>query len=247
MKFHLLRNVQQRGMPADTASFLKVHMLISMVSAKGGVGKSTITVHLAGYLARLGRKVALIDADPQMHSSAWLRQACPSVNVFTLQTADEVLEEIPRLRAQYDDILIDCPGGLSDLPRTVLFISDLMVLPCGPTFLDLSGAQGSIRVARQVQAMRSEGLEIVLIPNKIQKNKRLSQEFLETAKSLELRMTSGLRLLQAYADAPGQGQLVWNLGRQARDAALEMQNLFKEIFAHELNTQKIHDRSVANG
>ncbi len=222
-------------------------MLISMVSAKGGVGKSTITVHLAGYLAQLSRKVVLIDADPQMHSSAWLRQACPSATVLTLLTADEILEEIPRLRAQFDDVLIDCPGGLSDLPRTVLFISDLMILPCGPTFLDLSGAQGSIRVARQVQAMRPDGLEIILLPNKIQKNKRLSQEFLQTAQSLGLRMTGGLRLLQAYADAPGQGQLVWNLGRQAREAGLEIQNLFKEIFAHELNTQKVHDRSIANG
>jgi len=87
----------------------------------------------------------------------------------------------------------------------------------------------------------------VLVPNKLQVKYRLSQELLATAKSLEIRASSGLRLRQAYADAAGQGTVVWRMGQRTEDAENEIRSLFTELFADELAaTKTLNDRSVAN-
>jgi len=70
----------------------------------------------------------------------------------------------------------------------------------------------------------------VLVPNKLQVQYRLSRELLETVKSMEIPATPGLRLRQTYADAAGQGAVVWSLGRRGRAAANEIRGLFDGLF-----------------
>jgi chromosome partitioning protein len=222
-------------------------MIIALTNSKGGVGKSTISVHLAAWLKEQARNVLLVDADVQGSSSVWLKEASPEIKLTRLQTADDILEQIPRLKSEFDDIVVDGPAGLSEVTRAILFVADETLLPCGPSILDLRAANEAIRVLRQAQAIRSGPPGAVLVPNKLQVQYRLSQELLTTASSLEIRASSGLRLRQAYADAAGQGTVVWRLGPRAQDASNEIRSLFTELFGHEICPSKtFDDRSVAN-
>ncbi|MCC7292966.1 MAG: AAA family ATPase [Phycisphaerales bacterium] len=89
-------------------------MLIAFVNQKGGVGKTTLAVHLAAWLHDAGRRTALIDADGQASSSSWLRVAAPEVNIIVEQRADELIESVGRLAETAECIVADGPANLSE-------------------------------------------------------------------------------------------------------------------------------------
>lgn len=219
-------------------------MIIALTNSKGGVGKSTLAVHLAVWWQEQGARVGLVDADAQESSSVWLHEASPDIPIHRLQSPDEILEGVPKLQTQFEHLVIDGPGGLSEVTRAILLATDYALLPCGPSALDLRAVNGAIRVVKQAQKIRQGPPQAALVPNKLQVQYRLSRELLATASSLEIPATAGLRLRQAYADAVGQGTVVWKLGPRGEPAAFEIRELFNGLFG-----QKDADlgRSVANG
>ncbi len=208
-------------------------MIVALSNSKGGVGKSTLAVHLAVAWQEAGRHVALVDADVQGSSSVWLHEAAPELPVFRLQTPDEVLERTPAIAREFERIVMDGPAGLSEVTRAILLVSDIALLPCGPSALDLRAVQEALRVVRQAQQIRQGPPQALLVPNKLQVQYRLSRELLETAQTFDIPSLPGLRLRQAYADAAGQGTVVWKLGPRGEAAALELRNLFEELTRYE--------------
>ena len=219
-------------------------MIIALTNSKGGVGKSTLAVHLAVWCQEQGATVALVDADAQGSSSLWLQEAAPTTPRFRLQTPDDILEQVPDLRADYEHLILDGPAGLSEVTRAILLVADLALLPCGPSVLDLRAAQEAIRVVRQAQKIRQGPPAAWLVPNKLQVQYRLSREFLEATHSLEIPTVPGLRLRQAYADAAGQGTVVWRLGPRGAAAANEIKELCHGVFRQ---VAQNHEPGVANG
>ena len=219
--------------------------VVALTNSKGGVGKSTVSVHLAAWSRERGSRTALVDADVQGASSLWLHEAAPEVEVFRLQTPDEILDQVPRLAVQFDVLVIDGPAGLSEVTRAVLLVAHLALLPCGPSVLDLRAVQDAIRVVGQAQRIRGGPPQAVLVPNKLQIQYRLTHELLATVQSLGVPVMGGLRLRQAFADAAGQGTLVWRLGPRAAAATQEITGLFEELGVHE---SEAHDEpSLARG
>ena len=207
--------------------------IIALTNSKGGVGKSTVAVHLAAWCHEHGQRTALVDADSQGASSIWLHEAAPDIPIARLQTPDEILDQVPRLAVQHDVLVIDGPAGLSEVTRAVLLVSNLALLPCGPSVLDLRAVQEAIRVVGQAQRIRGGPPQAVLVPNKLQVQYRLTQELLTTVQSLGVPVLGGLRLRQAFADAAGQGTVVWRLGPRGEAATLELKTLFEELIGHE--------------
>ena len=73
-------------------------MLICLFNAKGGVSKSTCSVHLTYYLSAILKKtVKLIDADPMRISSFWIKELNIDIPVFQLTDPNDFLEQIPTL------------------------------------------------------------------------------------------------------------------------------------------------------
>lgn len=222
--------------------------VIAFINSKGGVGKSTLSVHLTAKLLETGAEVVLVDADVQASSSMWLKQAAPDAPWYRVQSPDEMLDLVPRLRSEFRYVIVDGPAGLSEITRTALFVSNLAFLPCGPSALDLWAATDVIRVVRQVQGLMSGLPTAVLVPNKLQSRRclsRLSRELLATADTLGLPILRGLRLRDPYADAAGQGTVVWRMGRKADTGAKEMNILLEEILSY--GRTQITGSIAANG
>src|SRR5260370_16958220 len=68
------------------------------------------------------------------------------------------------------------------------------------------------------------------------KNYRLTQDMRDAAAGLRLPVAKiALTLRQVYADAPGQGVVVWHLGARAREASRQLQQLFREFLPQAQN------------
>lgn len=208
-------------------------MIVAFANSKGGVGKSTMAVHLAGWTQERGRRVVLVDADVQCSSSAWLREAVSDIPVVRLATADDVLDRVPALAGDFDLIVLDGPAGLSEVTRSLLLVADLAILPCGPSVLDLRAVREALRVVNQAQHIRQGRPRALIVPNKVQVQYRLSQELLEALPALGVETLPSLRLRQACAEAAGQGTFVWRLGQRGEDAASELTAIFEEVMSYE--------------
>jgi len=205
-------------------------VIIAIVNSKGGVGKSTLAGNLAAWLAEQGRSVILADCDSQQSSSEWIREAMPEVRVVTWANPDEVLEELPPLRNEAEFIIADGPGSQTETSRSLLMWADLAVIPCKASMFEVRALAKNTAFVRQAQAIRQGPPDAVTVLSMVGRDYRLTKDMREAAASLNLPLISTpITLRQAYADAPGQATFVWKMSSRERDAAEEIDTLFREL------------------
>jgi len=205
-------------------------MIIAIANSKGGVGKSTLAVHLAAWLHEQGHRVILADCDSQQSSSEWIREAAPDVKAVRLDNPDVILNDLPTLNQEADYVVADGPGSQTETSRALLLRSDLAIVPCKASMLEIRALAKATEALRQAQDIRAGIPNAVIVLSMVGKNYRLTQEMKNSAKALDLPLAATAMILrQIYADAPGQGAVVWNLGSRATEAAIEVQQLFREL------------------
>lgn len=115
-------------------------MIVALLHQKGGVGKTTLALHLAGEWARQGMRVLLIDADPQGSALDWSQarshEAVPRLFGVVGLARDTLHRETPELVRGVDHIVIDGPPRVAALMRSALLAADLVLIPVQPSPLD---------------------------------------------------------------------------------------------------------------
>src|ERR1700722_7019452 len=198
-------------------------MIIVVANSKGGVGKSTFSVHLAAWLHEQGHRVTLADCDTQQSSSEWIREAVPEVNAVRLDNPDVILNDLPLLNADTDYVIADGPGSQTETSRALLLRADLAIVPCKASMLEVRALAKATEVLRVSQDIRCGPPKAIIVLSMVGKNYRLTQDMKDAAATLKLPLAScSLTLRQVYADAPGQAAVVWNLGSRAAEAAKEV-------------------------
>ena len=204
--------------------------IIAVANSKGGVGKSTTAVHLAAWLYGQGHSVILADCDTQQSSSEWIREAVPGIKAVRLDNPDHILNELPLLDQEADYVVADGPGSQTETSRALLLRAHLAIVPCKASMLEVRALAKATEALRQAQDIRGGIPKAVIILSMVGKNYRLTKDMKDAAAALNLPLASvPLILRQIYADAPGQGEVVWNMGARAREASEEVQRIFSEI------------------
>ncbi|NIJ64287.1 chromosome partitioning protein [Sphingomonas leidyi] len=115
-------------------------MIVALLNQKGGTGKTTLALHLAGQWARQGARVTLVDADPQGSALDWSQQRGHegAVRLFgVLGLARNTLHhEAPELARDAEHVVIDGPPRVAGLMRSALLAADLVLIPVQPSPLD---------------------------------------------------------------------------------------------------------------
>jgi chromosome partitioning protein len=112
--------------------------IITIATMKGGSGKSTLASCLAVHWHVQGRRVAIIDADPQRSIA---RLAARERALGGLPVTEDATHDIEstahRLAEQFELIIIDTPGFRSDATLGCLRISDFVLIPVKPSPFDV--------------------------------------------------------------------------------------------------------------
>ncbi len=184
---------------------------LTLAGQKGGTGKSTIAIGLAAELHRRGHRVLLVDADPQGTALTWGDVAAElgygTPTLIAMGGTMHKKDQLPKLREAFEYTIIDTPGRDGKAQRSALMISDLALLPCGPSAADAWAMAGTVEVIEEARMINPD-LEARAIITRRQRRTAIGQQAHETLSSLGIHvMSAALEFRVAYQEflAAGQG------------------------------------------
>ena len=183
--------------------------IIAVAGRKGGVGKSTIVGNLAAEFAAIGRSVAVLDADPQHSLVAWADQGdgmLAGCVEAVADGADTLRARARRAEKDADIVLIDTPPGMPEVAFQAALAADLMLLPCGPSPLDLFALKPALGLALKARAeRRSKKPRIRFVPSKVLRNTNLGRGLESSLRDMGKKVLPpiGQRIVVAEAVASG--------------------------------------------
>lgn len=122
-------------------------MKIAFLNQKGGVGKTKLAMNVAASLARAGSRVLLIGADPQGSAldCAAARRGDPLFPVVGLPKPT-LHRDADQIGAGYDHVIIDGPPRVTELARSAIMASDLVLIPVQPSPYDVWAADDVVKL-----------------------------------------------------------------------------------------------------
>ena len=198
-------------------------MIIGVLSQKGGVGKTTLSLNIASHYAAQGRKVLLVDADPQGSALAWssARDLPPLFPVVGM-AKPTLHRDLPAVASDYDVTIIDGAPRVNDLGRAAILASDIVLIPVQPSPFDVWAADDTVKLVQEAQQFK-ETLKAAFAINRKIVNTAIGRDVAKAFDDAPFPVLSASvcqRVL--FAECAGQGLTVREIapnGEAAREIA----------------------------
>jgi len=204
-------------------------LIISFLNQKGGVGKTTLAIHVADSLSRKDKKVLLVDADPQASALDWAENSENGNRFSVVGLPKKTLRsELRTIETDYDYIIVDGPPRVHEIAMAAIAASDLIVIPVQPSPFDVWSLKDIIDLVNEVKTI-NENLKTVLVINRKIVNTAIGRDVVNALADYNFPiLNTAICQRVAYAESIGMGQTVLHTNSDSK-ASEEIQALTNEI------------------
>jgi len=204
-------------------------MIIALLNQKGGVGKTSLATHISDALVRMGKRVLLVDADPQGSALDWSesRPENPRFPVIGLPKAN-LHKELPILAKDYDAVLIDGPPRVNEIAKSAIAASDIVLIPVQPSPYDVWAAKEIVDLIEEVSQFK-ENLKTAFVINRKIANTAIGRDVADALSVYPIQvLKSSVCQRVAFAESAAQGLTVMDVEPNG-SAAKEIEALVNEL------------------
>lgn len=187
---------------------------IVILNPKGGSGKTTLAMNLAGYFASLGRPAALMDFDPQGSSVGWLKRRAATQTAIYGVAAFEKKTNMTRsfqLRMPPDIryLVVDTPAAMTTAQLTEFTPgADAILVPVLPSAIDIDAASRLIADLLLVAKVNQRMGRLGVVANRVRENNLAFHKLMAFLDHLQIPIVGALRDSQNYVHAADEGSSI---------------------------------------
>ena len=203
--------------------------IISVLSEKGGVGKTTLSTNISHCLKHYHNKnVLLIDGDPQGSSRDWHDVNEGEIVPVLGMDRPTIDKDIKNVCPSYERVIIDGAPAISSLFAKSIKISDLVLIPVQPSPLDLWATSNIVKIIKERQDITDGKLKAAFVVSRAIKNTKLSGELFKILKEFDLPILEhGTTQKIIYPSSISEGKTV--IGNKDKNAEIEIKQITQEI------------------
>jgi chromosome partitioning protein len=208
--------------------------IITVANQKGGSGKTTLSMVLAGALALRGNKVLVVDADPQGTATQWAGAASedkpfPATVIGLANAKGKLHQMVKPLVDDYAFVIIDCPPSVDEqASQSALLVSDACVIPLQPTPADMWATVGIVELVGKARLVNPD-LRAFGVPNRVTASS-LGKQVLDVMRENEIEfLDAKLGNRTSFQEATIRGSVPSQMGFAHKAAAAEVEALTTEL------------------